>query len=105
MRTRKVVISNIGERRMRIVSAAALAASLGMLALGGCSSENADKPPEQPMAVNFALEKCQQLEANLYKCPAVDQPMCTPEFNRTDVNCVRIGPKGSVFVQRGGYNR
>ena len=105
MRTRRVVLSNIGERRMRIVSAAALAASLGMLALGGCSSENADKPPEQPMAVNFALEKCQQLEANLYKCPAVDQPMCTPEFNRTDVNCVRIGPKGSVFVQRGGYNR
>jgi hypothetical protein len=105
MRTRKVVISNIGERRMRIVSAAALAASLGMLALGGCSSQNADVPPEQPMAVNFALEKCQQLEANLYKCPAVDQPMCTPEFNRTDVNCVRIGPKGSVFVQRGGYNR
>jgi len=105
MRTRRVVLSNIGERRMRIVSATALAASLGMLALGGCSSENADKPPEQPMAVNFALEKCQQLEANLYKCPAVDQPMCTPEFNRTDVNCVRIGPKGSVFVQRGGYNR
>jgi hypothetical protein len=105
MRTQKVVISKIGERRMRIVSAAALAASLGMLALGGCSSQNADVPPEQPMAVNFALEKCQQLEANLYKCPAVDQPMCTPEFNRTDVNCVRIGPKGSVFVQRGGYNR
>src|SRR5258708_36243704 len=102
MRTRKVVIWKIGERRMRIVSAAALAASLGMLALGGCSSQNADVPPEQPMAVNFALEKCQQLEANLYKCPAVDQLMCTPEFNRTDVNCVRIGPKGSVFVQRGG---
>jgi hypothetical protein len=54
------------------------------------------------MAVNFALEKCQQIEPNLYKCPAVDQPMCTPQFNRTDVNCVRIGPKGSVFVQRGG---
>ena len=102
MRTRKVVISNIGGRRMRIVSAAALAASLGMLALGGCSSQDADKPPEHPMAVNFALEKCQQIEPNLYKCPAVDQPMCTPQFNRTDVNCVRIGPKGSVFVQRGG---
>jgi hypothetical protein len=104
MRT-QVVISKIGERKMRIISAAALAASLGMLALGGCSSENADKPTEQPMNANFALEKCQQLEANLYKCPAVDQPLCTPEFNRTDVNCVRIGPKGSVFVQRGGYYR
>ncbi|MFZ2063474.1 MAG: hypothetical protein WAU82_20870 [Candidatus Binatus sp.] len=104
MRTGKVVISKIGERGMRIIPAAALAASLGMLALGGCSSQNADQPPAQPIMANFALDKCQQLEANLYKCPAVDQPLCTPEFNRTDVNCVRVGPKGSVFVQRGGYN-
>jgi len=95
MRTRKIVVS-------KIIPAVALAASLGMLALGGCSSQNADQPTEKPVAVNFALEKCQQIEPNLYKCPAVDQPMCTPEFNRTDVNCVHIGPKGSVFVQRGG---
>jgi hypothetical protein len=102
MRTRKVVSSKIRGRRLRMIPAAALAASLGMFAFGGCSSQNADVPPEHPMAVNFALEKCQQLEANLYKCPAVDQPICTPQFVRTDVNCVRIGPKGSVFVQRGG---
>ncbi len=102
MRTRKVVSLKIGGRGLRIIPAAALAASLGMLALGGCSSQNADQPTEKPIAANFALEKCQQLEPNLFKCPAVDQPLCTPEFNRTDVNCVRIGPKGSVFVQRGG---
>ena len=87
-----------------MIPAAALAASLGMLALGGCSSQNADVPPANPIAVNFALDKCQQLEPNLYKCPAVDQPICTPQFNRTAVNCVRIGPKGSVFVQRQGAN-
>ncbi len=102
MQTGKDVAPRVRARERRIMSAAALAASLGMLALGGCSSQNADVPPEHPMAVNFALERCQQLEPNLYKCPAVDQPMCTPEFVRTDVNCVRIGPKGSVFVQRGG---
>jgi hypothetical protein len=101
MQTGKDVASKVRTRRLGTMSAAALAATLGMLALGGCSSENADKPPETPMAVNFQLEKCQQLEANLYKCPAVDQPMCTPEFNRGDVNCIRIGPKGSVFVMRG----
>lgn len=101
MHTRKIV-SSIRQRRVRIIPAAALAASLGMLAFGGCSSQNADAPPENPIAVNFALDKCQQLEPNLYKCPAVDQPICTPQFNRTAVNCVRIGPKGSVFVQRQG---
>ena len=102
MRMRKVVVSKIGERGLRIISAAALAASLGMLALGGCSSQNADQPTEKPINANFALEKCQQIMPNLYKCPAIDQQLCTPEFNRTDINCVRIGPKGSVFVQRGG---
>jgi|SRR5580700_9504104 hypothetical protein len=104
MRIGKVVVSKISEQGMRIIPLAALAATLGMLALGGCSSQDADKPPENPIAVNFALDKCQQLEPNLYKCPAVDQPICTPEFNRTAVNCVRIGPKGSVFVQRQGAN-
>ena len=102
MRTRKFVVSKIDERGLRIISAAALAASLGMLTLGGCSSQNADQPTEKPIAANFALEKCQQIMPNLYLCPAIDQQLCTPEFNRTDVNCVRIGPKGSVFVQRGG---
>lgn len=84
------------------IRAAALATSLAMLAIGGCSSQSTEQAPAQPIAANFALEKCQQIEPNLFKCPAVDQPLCTPEFNRTDVNCVRVGPKGSVFVQRGG---
>ena len=99
MRTRKVVVSKIRAAGLRIVPAAALAT---MLALGGCSSDNAQTPPANPIQVNFALDKCQPLEANLYKCPAIDQPICTPEFTRSDVSCVRIGPKGSVFVQRQG---
>ena len=44
-------------RVRKLISAVAIAASLGMLALGGCSSENADKPAEQPVAVYFQLEK------------------------------------------------
>jgi hypothetical protein len=104
MRTRKVVISQIRKQGLRIIPAAALAAALGMLALGGCSSQDADKPPEHPMNANFALEKCQPIMPNLYKCPAIDQPLCTPEFVRTDISCVRIGPKGSVFIQRQGAN-
>jgi hypothetical protein len=104
MRTRKVVSSKTRERGRRMIPAAALSASLGMLAFGGCSSQTADQPPANPVQVNFALDKCQQLDANLYKCPAVDQPICTPEFVRTDVNCIRVGPKGSIFVQRGGAN-
>ncbi len=102
MQTGKNVASKVRVRRLGITSAAALAVSLGMLALGGCSSQDADKPSEAPMAANFQLEKCEQIMPNLYKCPATDQKLCTPEFTRTDISCVRIGPKGSVFVQRGG---
>jgi len=104
MRTGKVLVSKIREQGMRIIPAAALAASLGMLALGGCSSQNADQPPDHPIAANFALDKCQPIMPNLYKCPAIDQPLCTPEFQRSDISCVRIGPKGSVFIQRMGAN-
>src|SRR5260370_42299781 len=100
MQTGKKVASKVRARRLGVMSAAALAATLGMLALGGGSSENAGKPTQAPVAVNFALEKGQQLQANLYKCPAGDQPICTPEFQPTDVNSVRIRPNGSVFVMR-----
>jgi len=86
---------------------AAAIGAFAMLASAGCSTET--RPPtidaSSPLAqANFDLQKCEQLQANLYKCPAVDKPLCTPEFNRDDLNCVRIGPKGSVFIERQGLN-
>src|SRR5882757_3660432 len=86
----------------RLFRAGVIAVSLALVAMAGCSSENATEPAagEKPVAVNFALDKCQLISPNLYKCPAIDQPICTPEFQRTDVSCVRIGLKGSVFVTR-----
>src|ERR1700685_1325469 len=102
MRTRKVVVSKIRAAGLRIVPAPALAT---MLALGGCSSQDATPPPANPIQVNFALDKCQPLEANLYKCPAIDQPLCTPEFTRADINCVHIGPNGISFIKRVGANQ
>lgn len=101
MQTRKVGDTKIHKPGLRVMPAAVLAA-LGVLVLGGCASQSADQPPAQPVQVNFALDKCQQIQPNLFKCPAIDLPICTPQFVRTDVNCVRVGPKGSVFVQRGG---
>jgi hypothetical protein len=81
----------------------AIAGALAMLAFAGCSTET---PPAQPTTgspttqANFDLSKCEVIEANLYKCPAVDTPLCTPQFNRDDINCVHIGKKGSVFISR-----
>lgn len=82
----------------------AMIAMLGLLALGGCSS-SATAPPTQQAAtqkteMHFSLDQCQSMGANLYKCPAADKPICNPDYNGS-VECIRIGPKGSVFVQGG----
>ena len=76
---------------------------LGLLALGGCSSSEPSSAEQAALAkteLHFSLDQCQPLDANLYKCPASDKPICNPDYNG-QVECVRIGPKGSVFVQSG----
>lgn len=50
----------------------------GLLLLGGCASSSEQMPTSPPVSVNLALDKCQQIEPNLYKCPAVDKAICTP---------------------------
>jgi hypothetical protein len=82
----------------RLISAFAM---LSLLTVVGCSSS--EPPPAQQAALakvelHFDINKCQDLGAGLYKCPASDKPICNPDYNGS-VECVRIGPKGSVFVQ------
>ena len=75
---------------------------LGLLALGGCSSSSEPSAATQAALakteLHFDLNKCEDLGAGLYKCPASDKPICNPDYNG-QVECVRIGPKGGVFVQ------
>jgi hypothetical protein len=76
---------------------------LGLLALGGCSSSEPSAATQASLAkteLHFDINKCQPIEPGLYKCPAADKPICNPDYNG-QAECVRIGPKGSVFVQSG----
>lgn len=78
-------------------------AVLGLLALGGCSSSEPSAATQAALAkteLHFDINACQQIEPGLYKCPAADKPICNPDYNG-QAECVRIGPKGSVFVQSG----
>ena len=99
-----MVSRNSGLRAERIAKRASLAlAVLGLLALAGCSSS--EPPPAQQAAMaktelHFDLNKCELIEPGLYKCPASDKAICNPDYNG-QAECVRIGPKGSVFVQSG----
>jgi hypothetical protein len=93
--------------RFSLAWAGATIVAFAMLTLSGCSSQSIAETPAQQKAgdyveLNFDLDKCLPIEPNLYKCPAIDQPLCTPQFARTDVICVHTGPKGSVFMEKTG---
>src|SRR5260370_42146752 len=85
----------------RMIPAVCAPAALGLL-LGGCSTYT---PPPGLAAVektelNFSLDKCEPLDGGLYKCPAVDKAICNPYYNG-QLDCVRVGKKGNVFVEKG----
>lgn len=90
--TKTRLVSNL------ITAGAALVLSAGMLM--GCSSTTPQIPAgTRSLELSFDLSKCQQLEANLFKCPAIDKPICAPEYSGSQADeCVRIGKKGRVFV-------
>ena len=84
----------------RAISAIAV---LGFLALAGCSSSEPSAAQQASLAkteLHFSLDQCQPIEPGLFKCPAADKPICNPDYNG-QLECVRVGPKGSVFVQSG----
>jgi hypothetical protein len=77
-------------------------ATVLLVTVAACSSSPAASSSQQAALakheLHLDLNACQDLGAGLYKCPALDQPMCNPDYNG-EVECVRIGPKGSVFVE------
>ena len=92
--------------RFSFTRTSATIAALAMLTLAGCSSQqHTEVTPAQKAAgdyaeMNFDINKCMPIEPNLFRCPAIDQPLCTTEFSRPDIQCVRIGPKGNVFLSK-----
>ena len=88
----------------RVLKRSIIAIAAGvLLTLGGCSSSMPSSAEQKALAtteLHFNLGECQQLDANLYKCPAADKPICNPDYNG-QMECIRVGPKGSIFVQSG----
>ena len=93
-----------GAKALRVAKRAiSTIAVLGLLALVGCSSSEPSAATQAGLAkteLHFDINACQQIEPGLYKCPAADKPICNPDYNG-QAECVRIGPKGSVFIQSG----
>ena len=90
--------------RFSLTKTGAAIAAIAMLTIVGCSSQPEVTPAQEAAGkyaeMNFDLDKCLPIEPNLYRCPAIDKPLCSVEFSRPDIECVRIGAKGNVFVQK-----
>ena len=82
------------QKTKRVIVAVFMAA-----AIGGCSATT--PPPEtsaqKQVLATFDVNKCEQQGPGLYKCPAVDKPVCSPDYNGP-LECVRIGKNGSVYL-------
>jgi hypothetical protein len=94
----------MGSRNLRrgLVVVVGAAAIVGLLRGSGYAQETNEKA--QKLELKFDLSKCEQIQPNLYKCPAIDKPICTTEYSQPGVECVRISKKGSIFVMGpGGY--
>jgi predicted component of type VI protein secretion system len=93
-----------GVKALQVTKPILLAIAMqGLLTLVGCSSAEPSAATQAGLAkteLHFDINTCQQIEPGLFKCPAADKPICNPDYNG-QAECVRIGPKGSVFVQSG----
>ncbi len=95
--------SKIFEIAKRTIAGIGATAALGLL-LSGCSSSASAPPSEiasmEKTELHFSLDQCQRLgDANLWKCPALDKPVCNPDYNG-QLDCVRVGRNGSVYVEK-----
>jgi hypothetical protein len=73
-----------------------------LLALSGCYIFSPSQASEEKLQtrLHFDLTQCQQIGANLYKCPNVDKSICGPFYSGEQVDCVKLDQDGSVIVTK-----
>lgn len=96
-------LNNAGTRG-KVWPASVVAAFL-MIGLGGCSmfSPSPETAAQKQVLATFDVSKCQTVDVNIYKCPAVDKPVCTADYTGT-LECVRVGKNGSVYIANPGVD-
>lgn len=77
-------------------------AALWLISLPGCSATAPANGGSQVSGaeLHFSLNQCQSLGPDLWKCPAIDKPICSPNYVGTDVQCVRVDKTGGIVVQQ-----
>ena len=92
-----------GTKVRRVVGALVWMGAVASFAvtMSACSSqpESAQTAAANQVAMKFDLGQCQQISPSLFKCPALDKPLCDPGYNKSDVICVKVDQTGVVLQQ------
>lgn len=86
--------------KKRLAWPASIIALLAIV-VGGCSSTPPETAAQKQVLANIDVNKCQTVDVNIYRCPAIDKPICTPDY-RGPLECVRLGKNGGVYVANPG---
>lgn len=92
----------MNRRRLTIKTVLTAASVLLLFGMTGCS---ATAPANSGAGVStaelhFSLNQCQSMGPSLWKCPAIDKPICDPDYVGTDVQCIRVDRSGKILVQQ-----
>jgi hypothetical protein len=92
----------MGQSKKRITVAMGFMSALAMLSLAGCASST--PAPEassvKSTELSFNINKCEMQGPGLYKCPAIDKPICNPDYTGTPVECLHTDKNGNITVQQ-----
>jgi hypothetical protein len=92
----------MGHSKQRVTAAIGLLSALWMLSLAGCAAST--PAPEaaslKSTELSFSLNKCDMLGPGLYKCPATDKPICSPDYTGTPVECLHTDKNGNITIQQ-----
>ncbi len=93
MRTETLVLNRILKRAAAL---AVLGVALGM-SPSLASAETMSQGKADRIVANFDLGKCKSIDVNIYRCPAIDKPVCTSDYTGS-IQCIRSDRKGRIIV-------
>ena len=72
-----------------------------MVSLAGCAaSPSPESAGLKQTELSFNINKCDMIGPGLYRCPAIDKPICNPDYTGTPVECLHTDKNGSITVQQ-----
>jgi hypothetical protein len=94
-------MNTMGLSSKRAAGAIGFVCGIWLLSLAGCAASTpAASSALGRTELTFNINKCQMLGPGLYQCPAIDKPICSPDYTGTPVECLHTDKNGSITIQQ-----